>query len=164
MEKLQSIYKSLEEWREAQPSAYRAAVRKEMIDEICETFGWPKETGDSIPDTGQTENLRLGLADFALLAGVKYDKDGEEILAYPFINPTTNESNMLLIPTPMFFEMYKEVIEEKKKACIKHNQWRGIETIELAIKRSSLGVNSGERNMCSVQGYKISIDDSRNII
>ena len=35
-----SKYKSLAEWREANPQAYIAAVKKRLLSKICEHFGW----------------------------------------------------------------------------------------------------------------------------
>jgi len=40
VEKIESKYNSLAEWKGAQPSFYAAASRDGMLLEICETFGW----------------------------------------------------------------------------------------------------------------------------
>jgi hypothetical protein len=41
-----SIYKSVEEWRRADPKAYKTAIRLNYLEEICTTFGWdlPKKS------------------------------------------------------------------------------------------------------------------------
>ncbi len=41
-----SQYKSIQEWREADPQAYQAAKRKGMISEIREYFGWTNRKPD----------------------------------------------------------------------------------------------------------------------
>lgn len=38
----QSKYRTLSEWRNSDRNAYRAALRRGLIDEICQTFGWKK--------------------------------------------------------------------------------------------------------------------------
>ena len=37
---MESKYKSLAEWRKAEPSAYNSAYRKGLIPEICKNFSW----------------------------------------------------------------------------------------------------------------------------
>jgi hypothetical protein len=39
---MESKYKSLSEWNRADPKAYNVAIKSEIIDEICEIFGWER--------------------------------------------------------------------------------------------------------------------------
>lgn len=46
MQKENSKYNSLAEWRKASPSVYYAAYKKGLIDKICKEFGWDKKKPD----------------------------------------------------------------------------------------------------------------------
>ena len=37
---MKSKYKTLSEWRKAEPKSYNAAKKLDILDKICETFGW----------------------------------------------------------------------------------------------------------------------------
>lgn len=41
---MKSKYKTLREWNKSDPKAYKAADRQGLLDEICEMFGWKRDT------------------------------------------------------------------------------------------------------------------------
>lgn len=56
---MESKYKNLFEWREADPKAVSAAIRKGFIDEICDMFGWENIKKTHLPKRYWTKYLCL---------------------------------------------------------------------------------------------------------
>ena len=56
---MESKYKNLFEWREADPKAVSAAIRKGFIDEICDMFGWENTKKTHFPKGYWTKDLCL---------------------------------------------------------------------------------------------------------
>jgi hypothetical protein len=68
---MESKYKSLAEWRKADPSGYESARTRDLIVKICETFGWEYKPNTNIKPKG------YWTLEKCKLEALKYEKRGD---------------------------------------------------------------------------------------